>query len=154
MREDLVSPTAFDYHRATRTVRDQGLARPDLLLDYTVDSAYATFHCADIERLLEVFGSRDYRAAPVEAGWTLERLHLAAYALGAGATRLIFFDVVVSSAFGTSTSPMTEVAVGVPAYRAKTGRLGAEAAQLEGRAMELYRERMRELQDGVTARGL
>src|SRR5205814_6843375 len=54
------------------------------------------------------------RAAQVEGGYVLERLHLAAYALEVGATGLTFFDDAVASLCGVKTSVMTEVAVGRP----------------------------------------
>ena len=109
------------------------------------DGAYATFHFADLERVSAALGPRGYRAAQVEGGYVLERLHLAAYALEVGATGLTFFDDAVASLCGVKTSVMTEVAVGRPAYRAKRGGLGKDATTIPGRAFDLWQERMREL---------
>ena len=109
------------------------------------DGAYVTFHCANLDRVLSGLGSRGYRAAQVEAGWVLERLHLAVYAIGAGATGLAFLDGEASELLGTRAAVMTEVAVGMPAYRARPGALGADATRIAGRAIDSYFARLREL---------
>jgi len=111
------------------------------------DGAYTTFHFADLERVVDALGPRGYRASQVEGGYVLERLHLAAFAVGVGATGLTFFDEAVSTLCGTPASVMTEVAVGKSAYHSKRGALGEEAPTIAGRAFDLYMERMKELQD-------
>jgi SagB-type dehydrogenase family enzyme len=116
------------------------------------DGAYTTFHLADLGRVIAALGPRGYRASQVEGGYVLERLHLAAFAAGVGATGLTFFDEAVSTLCGTSASVMTEVAVGMPAYRATRGALGEEAPTIAGRAFDLYVERDKELQEARTVR--
>jgi Nitroreductase family len=86
------------------------------------DSTATVFHCAQLEPILEALGARGYRAAQLEGGVAAERLQLAAFALGVGATGLTFLDDEVSAFFGTRAAPMLTVAVGVPAYRARPGR--------------------------------
>jgi nitroreductase len=86
------------------------------------DAAVTVFHCAQLDPVLEVLGARGYRAAQLEGGVAAERLQLAAFALGVGATGLTFLDDEVSAFFGTRAAPMLSVAVGVPAYRARPGR--------------------------------
>jgi SagB-type dehydrogenase family enzyme len=86
------------------------------------DAAATAFHCAQLEPILESLGARGYRAAQLEGGIAAERLQLAAFALGVGATGLTFLDDDVSAFFGTLAAPMLTVAVGVPAYRARPGR--------------------------------
>jgi SagB-type dehydrogenase family enzyme len=86
------------------------------------DAAATAFHCAQLNPILRALGARGYRAAQLEGGVAAERLQLAAFALGVGATGLTFLDDDVSAFFGTSTAPMLTVAVGVPAYRARPGR--------------------------------
>jgi SagB-type dehydrogenase family enzyme len=86
------------------------------------DAAATVFHCAQLEPILEGLGARGYRAAQLEGGVAAERLQLAAFALGVGATGLTFLDDDVSAFFGTRAAPMLTVAVGVPAYRARPGR--------------------------------
>jgi len=56
------------------------------------DAAVAVFFLADLERVLQRYGNRGYRAAQLEAGILGGRLYLAAYAQRLGATGLTFFD--------------------------------------------------------------
>jgi hypothetical protein len=86
------------------------------------DAAATVFHGAQLEPILEGLGARGYRAAQLEGGIAAERLQLAAFALGLGATGLTFLDDEVSAFFATRAAPMLTVAVGVPAYRARPGR--------------------------------
>lgn len=78
------------------------------------DSAYTMFHNAALDPILDVLGSRGYRAAQLEAGIVSGRLALAAFALSLGATGLTFIDDLVSRYFDTATSPMLVTSVGVP----------------------------------------
>lgn len=86
------------------------------------EAALTAFLCADLDPLLEAAGDRAYRAAQLEAGIAAERLQLAAFACGVGATGLTFYDEEVRRFFGTHAEPMMAVAVGPPAYRPKPGR--------------------------------
>jgi SagB-type dehydrogenase family enzyme len=90
------------------------------------DAAATCFHCAQLDPILEGLGARGYRAAQLEGGVAAERLQLAAFALGVGATGLTFLDDDVSAFFATPAAPMLTVAVGVPAYRARPGRRPAQ----------------------------
>ena len=87
------------------------------------DAAATIFHCAQLAPILEALDARGYRAAQLEGGVAAERLQLAAFALGVGATGLTFLDDDVSAFFATPAAPMLTVAVGVPAYRARPGKL-------------------------------
>lgn len=78
------------------------------------DSAYTVFHNAALDPILDVLGSRGYRAAQLEAGIVSGRLALSAFALGLGATGLTFIDDLVSRYFQTATAPMLVTSVGVP----------------------------------------
>jgi Nitroreductase family len=90
------------------------------------DSAATVFHCARLEPTLQALGARGYRAAQLEGGVAAERLQLTAFTLGVGATGLTFLDDDVSAFFGTRAAPMLAVAVGVPAYRARSGMRPAQ----------------------------
>jgi nitroreductase len=94
------------------------------------DAAATVFHCVGLEPVLEALGARGYRAAQLEGGVAAERLQLAAFALGVGATGLTFLDDDVSAFFGTRAAPMLSVAVGVPAYRARPGRRPAQLPRI------------------------
>ncbi len=56
------------------------------------DASVAVFFLSDLQRVLDRFGNRGYRAAHLEAGILGGRLYLAAYALGLGASGLTFYD--------------------------------------------------------------
>jgi SagB-type dehydrogenase family enzyme len=90
------------------------------------DSAATVFHCARLEPILQALGARGYRAAQLEGGVAAERLQLAAFTLGVGASGVTFLDDDVSGFFGTRAAPMLAVAVGVPAYRARPGKRPAQ----------------------------
>ncbi len=94
--------------------------------DLCGDSAATVFHCARLEPILQTLGARGYRAAQLEGGVAAERLQLAAFALGFGASGVTFLDDDVSAFFGTRAAPMLAVAVGVPAYRARPGKRPAQ----------------------------
>ena len=89
------------------------------------DSAYTVFHNAALDPILDVLGSRGYRAVQLEAGIVSGRLALSAFALGLGATGLTFMDDFVSRYFQTATAPMLVTSVGVPeTLPAAAGRPG------------------------------
>jgi SagB-type dehydrogenase family enzyme len=89
------------------------------------DSAYTVFHNAALDPILDVLGSRGYRAAQLEAGIVSGRLALSAFALSLGATGLTFIDDLVSRHFHTATTPMLVTSVGVPdTLPAPAGRPG------------------------------
>jgi nitroreductase len=85
------------------------------------DGVLTAFHCADLDRLTATLGDRGYRVAQLEAGVVEGRLHLAAYAMGLGATGLTFYDEEVSRFFVTVAAPMLVTAVGRPPYRWRPG---------------------------------
>jgi hypothetical protein len=76
------------------------------------DAAATVFHCPRLEPILQALGARGYRAVQLEGGVAAERLQLAAFALGLGATGVTFFDDDVSAFFGKRAAPMLTVAVG------------------------------------------
>lgn len=86
------------------------------------DAAYTVFFAASLDELVDAAGDRAYRVAQMEAGVAAERLQLAAFATGVGATGLTFFDEEVRGFFTTPAWPLLTVAVGMPAYRARPGQ--------------------------------
>ena len=90
------------------------------------DASAVFFLMADLEGFLSRFGNRGYRVAQLEGGIIAGRIYLASYALGLSASGSTFYDDAVTEFFspaGEGKSPMIEVAVGVPGYKAKSGRV-------------------------------
>ncbi len=84
------------------------------------DAAADVFFAVDLERLVDRFGDRAYRAAQLEAGLMGGRLYLAAYAQGFGASGLTFFDdetIDFLSPHAAGKSVMFLVALGKRAKR-------------------------------------
>jgi SagB-type dehydrogenase family enzyme len=94
------------------------------------DAAATVYLAADLAAILGALGDRGYRMAQLEAGIVSGRLHLAAYAIGLGATGLTFFDDEVRDHFGTEAEPMLVTALGVPGYRARRGKRPGEVRPL------------------------
>ena len=96
------------------------------------DSAYTVFHAADLDTVLAEYGARGYRAAQFQAGFAAERLELAAFSIGLGATGLTFYDDEVQQVFSTSSACMLVTAVGVPDYTSRPGGKPGEPTALTG----------------------
>jgi SagB-type dehydrogenase family enzyme len=94
------------------------------------DAAFSAFHCCDLDAVLATLGSRGYRTVQLEAGIAAERLALAAFTLGYGATGLTFYDQLVSKFFETREECLLVTAVGVPAYRNRSGGTPGAPAEL------------------------
>ena len=78
------------------------------------------FFLTDLERVLDQFGNRGYRAAQLEAGIIGGKLYLAAYAQRLGASGLTFYDEAVTEFFSPHAqgkSVMFLVALGKSARR-------------------------------------
>jgi hypothetical protein len=117
------SPAARAFHLVARRDDSRDLGR-HLCLDQDLggDGVFTAFHGAELEPLVRSpLGDRAYRAAQLEAGIVEGRLHLAAHALGFGATGLTFFDDEVRRACATQAWPMLVTAVGRPTYRSTPG---------------------------------
>ena len=79
------------------------------------DSSVAVFFMADLERVLQHFGNRGYRAVQLEAGILGGKMYLCAGALGLGASGLTFYDDDVTAFFAphaTGKSAIFVVALG------------------------------------------
>lgn len=97
-----------------RVCLDQDLGR---------DAAFVTIAATDVTRLT----ARMYRRAQLAAGLAEGRIHLAAYALGAGATGMTFLDSEIPALIpGGGPDGLIFTCVGVPANTSKAaGRPGA-----------------------------
>ena len=87
---------------------DQGLPR---------DAAFVVIGTADVSAL----DDREYREAQLAAGLVEGRLHLAAYALGAGASGMTFLDSEIPGLVGEPLDGLLFTCVGVPEYQPKVG---------------------------------
>ena len=70
---------------------------------------------------LDALDDRGYREAQLDAGIVEGRLHLAAYALGIGASGMTFLDSEIAALLGEPLAGLLFTCVGVPSYRNKGG---------------------------------
>ncbi|HET6550834.1 MAG TPA: hypothetical protein VFG79_20390 [Solirubrobacter sp.] len=90
------------------------------------DAAFVVIGATDLDALED---DRAYRERQLEAGIVEGRLHLAAYALGAGATGMTFLDSEIDGLLGEPLAALLFTCVGVPTYRSRRGgRPGAPIA--------------------------
>jgi SagB-type dehydrogenase family enzyme len=104
-------------------LRDE-LTRLCLYQDLGGDAAFVVLSCADIRAI----GDRAYRSAQLRAGLVEGRLHLAAYALGAGASGMTFYDTEIAAFVGEPLEAMIFTCVGVPEYANRAGGRPGEPA--------------------------
>ncbi|RKN47926.1 hypothetical protein D7223_12740 [Micromonospora endolithica] len=107
-------------------LRDE-LLRVCLDQSLAADAAYVVIAATDVSGL----DDRSYRDAQLAAGLVEGRLHLAAYALGAGASGMTFDDSEVPALLGepASLAALLFTCVGVPEYASRPGgRPGAPVA--------------------------
>ena len=84
------------------------------------DACVDIFFLADLNRILEQYGNRGYRAVQLEAGAIGGKMYLAAYAQHLGATGLTFFDDDVTNFFSPHAKGKSAVfllAIGRPLKR-------------------------------------
>lgn len=81
------------------------------------DAAFVVMGAADLDAL----DDRGYREAQLDAGLVEGRLHLAAYALGFGASGMTFLDSEFAATIGEPLAALLFTCVGVPAYRSRGG---------------------------------
>jgi SagB-type dehydrogenase family enzyme len=79
-----------------------------------------------LKDIIEHFGDRAYRATQLEGGIVAGKIYLSAYAQGIGASGSTFFDEDVTIHFSPHAAlkvTMIVVGVGIPDYKAKSGKL-------------------------------
>jgi hypothetical protein len=101
-----------------RVAMDQGLA---------ADAAFVVIGAADLTSISD----RRYRELQLAAGLVEGRLHLAAFALGYGASGMTFVDSEIQRLLGEDLAGMLFTCVGVPEYRNRRG--GPPGAPVHGR---------------------
>jgi hypothetical protein len=97
-------------HELYRVCLDQGLPR---------DAAFVVIGAAEVSSL----DDREYREAQLTAGLVEGRLHLAAYALGAGASGMTFLDSEIPGLLREPLDALLFTCVGVPEYTSRAGGL-------------------------------
>jgi hypothetical protein len=116
-----LEPGLYRWPDLDRPLR-RGLLREELLLacwDMNLgrDAAFVVMGAIDIETL----DDRGYREAQLDSGIVEGRLHLAAYALGIGASGMTFLDSEIEGLLGEPFGALLFTCVGVPTYRNKSG---------------------------------
>jgi hypothetical protein len=106
----------------------RGVLREELLRacwdqDLGRDACFVVIAAADLEAL----DDRGYREAQLDAGLVEGRLHLAAYALGIGASGMTFLDTAIEPLLGEPLAGLLFTCVGVPTYRSRSGGRPGEA---------------------------
>jgi hypothetical protein len=81
------------------------------------DAAFVVIAAADLDSL----DDRGYREAQLAAGIVEGRLHLAAYALGIGASGMTFADTEIEALLGEALGGLIFTCIGVPTYRSRPG---------------------------------
>jgi len=101
-----LKPGAYFFRRERNTVEllKEGKFRAEayrlgLEQQLPADACVNIFFLADLNRILERYGNRGYRAVQLEAGAIGGRMYLTAYAQRLGATGLTFFDDDVTNFF-------------------------------------------------------
>jgi SagB-type dehydrogenase family enzyme len=81
------------------------------------DAAFDVIGAVDLTAVTD----RGYREAQLAVGIVEGRLHLAAYALGVGASGMTFLDTEIEPLLGAQLAGLLITCVGVPTYRNTTG---------------------------------
>jgi hypothetical protein len=79
------------------------------------DASFVVISAVD----LDLLDDRGYREAQLDAGIVEGRLHLAAYALGIGATGMTFLDSEIAALLGEPLAALLFTCVGIPHHRTK-----------------------------------
>jgi SagB-type dehydrogenase family enzyme len=124
---DGLAPGAYFFHRERKTLEilKHGKFRAEayrlgLEQQLPADACVDVFFLADLNRLLEAYGNRGYRAVQLEAGAIGGKMYLAAYALRLGASGLTFFDDEVVQFFSPHAKEKSAIfllAIGKPLKR-------------------------------------
>jgi SagB-type dehydrogenase family enzyme len=90
------------------------------------DASVVFFLMTCLRDVLGALGNRGYRAAQLEGGIVAGKIYLSAYSLGLGASGSTFYDDPATEFFSPHAkekSTMIAVGLGVPAYKARRGKI-------------------------------
>jgi hypothetical protein len=126
-------PGSYFYNAKTTSVEQLKVLKNRSMSGYLClgqqlfsDASVVLFLMTDLSSVLKSLGNRGYRAAQFEAGVRAGKIYLSSYAIGIGASGSTFFDDSVTEFFSPHAkekSPMIAVGVGVPAYKARPGKV-------------------------------
>lgn len=97
------------------------------------DASVVFFLITDLSHTLDCLGNRGYRAAQFEAGVHAGKIYLSSYSVGIGASGSTFYDDAVTEFFSPHArdkNAMIAVGVGVPAYKARPGKILPQLSQV------------------------
>jgi nitroreductase len=111
----------YQWPNVQRPIR-RGPLREELLwvcwdMNLARDAAFVVMGTIDLASI----DDRGYREAQLDAGIVEGRLHLAAYALGIGASGMTFLDSEIEGLLGEPLAALLFTCVGVPTYHNKAG---------------------------------
>ena len=84
------------------------------------------FYMANLDKILNVWGNRGYRAVQLEGGIGIGKMYLAAYAYNLGASGSTFYDDEVTNFFAphsANKNPITAIGIGYSSYCSKSGEI-------------------------------
>ena len=126
-------PGSYFYNVSTNSVEQLKVLKNRSMSGYLClgqqlfsDASIVFFLMTNLNSVLQSLGNRGYRAAQFEAGVRAGKIYLSSYAVGNGASGSTFFDDAVTEFFSphaNEKSPMIAVGVGVPAYKARSGKV-------------------------------
>jgi SagB-type dehydrogenase family enzyme len=90
------------------------------------DASVVFFIMTELNEVFKTYGNRGYRACQLEAGVVAGKIYLSSYALGLGASGSTFYDDAVTEFFSPharNKATMIAVGIGVPAYKARPGKV-------------------------------
>ena len=128
-----LAPGSYFYDANTNSVEQLRVLKNRSMSGYLClgqqlfsDASVVFFLLTNLNSVLKSLGNRGYRAAQFEAGVRTGKIYLSSYAVGIGASGSTFFDDAVTEFFSphaNAKSPMIAVGVGVPAYKARSGKV-------------------------------
>jgi len=129
---DGVRPGLYSWPDLDHPIREGNLRaelqRLALAQGLASDAAFVAIGAADLSEISD----HRYRELQLAAGLVAGRLHLAAYALGYGASGMTFLDAEMPDFLGEALQAMLLTCVGVPEYRNRPGGPPGKPVRVRG----------------------